>query len=82
MKTELEIKQQLISWIEKKGRHDGVVTSDLNVIEKGIVTSLDIMELILFIEQIKGEKFNLKNIKPGSFNSVNSIYASFFGISG
>lgn len=79
MKTEENVKTQLRGWIKAKCHTGEEVTDDLNVIETRIISSLDIMELIIFIEQIKGEKFNLKNIKPGSFNSVNSIYTSFFG---
>lgn len=79
MKSEEYLKEQLRSWIAKKNHQEIEVTNELNVIEAGVINSLDIMELILFVEQLKGEKFNLKNIKPGSFNSVNSIYNSFLG---
>ena len=73
-----KIKRELSLWLEKKALADIELSDDLNIIEAGIISSLDILELILFIEQLKGQKFNLKNIKAGSFNSINSIYNSFF----
>lgn len=78
MKSADEIKNELKGWLEKKSPLCENLTFETNIIEAGLISSLEIMELILFIEQLKGEKFNLKKIKPGSFNSIDSIYKSFF----
>ncbi|WP_413290194.1 hypothetical protein [Bdellovibrio sp. HCB337] len=81
MKTEQEIKETLRQWVLKKSKK--VQEAELNyathLLETRILTSLHVMELILEVERIKGSKFNLKNIKPGAFNTIDSIYASFFG---
>ncbi len=81
MKTEQEVKTLLKQWVLKKSAK--ISESDLNyqtqLLEGRIISSLHIMELILEVEKIKGSKFNLKNIKPGAFNSIDSIYSSFFG---
>ncbi|MGZ6434487.1 MAG: hypothetical protein ACXWRE_14215, partial [Pseudobdellovibrionaceae bacterium] len=53
--------------------------SSAALLESRILSSLHVMELILEVEKIKGTKFNLKNIKPGAFNSIDNIYNSFFG---
>jgi acyl carrier protein len=80
MKNEHEIKEQLRQWVLKKNNKitDADLTLETGLLEKRIISSLHIMELILEVERIKGSKFNLKNIKPGSFNNINSIYSSFF----
>ena len=80
MKNQEQVRLELNQWLEKKNQHDIQLNDDLNIIEAGIISSLDILELILLIEQLKGQKFNLKNIKAGSFNSINSIYNSFFAV--
>jgi acyl carrier protein len=81
MKTEQEIKEELRQWVLKKSKK--VTEADLNfethLLESRILSSLHVMELILEVERIKGSRFNLKNIKPGAFNSIDSIYTSFFG---
>lgn len=80
MKTEQEIKESLRTWIAKKNpkikKED--LTDETLLMESRIISSLHIMELILEIEKLKGSKFNIKNIKPGVFQSVNSIYMAFF----
>jgi acyl carrier protein len=79
-KTEQEIKESLKAWILKK--NPKLQSEDLNdetrLMESRIISSLHIMELILEIEKLKGSKFNIKSMKPGVFQSVNSIYQAFF----
>jgi acyl carrier protein len=79
MKSENEIKQELRTWILKVGKvtPEGL-TNETPLIEKRIIKSLQIMELILLIEKLKGSRFDLKAIKPGAFNTIDSIYRSFF----
>lgn len=81
MKTELEIKETLRQWVLKKSKKvtPEELTFGTPLLETRILSSLHVMELILEIERIKGAKFNIKNLKPGVFNSIDSIYSSFFG---
>ena len=76
MKSEEYLKEQLRSWIAKKNHQEIEVTNELNVIEAGVINSLDIMELILFVEQLKGEKFNLKNINHFLFHNTTFLFSS------
>jgi len=80
MKTEQEIKENLKAWIVKKNPKikSEDLTNETLLMESRIISSLHIMELILEIEKLRGSKFNIKNIKPGVFQSVNSIYQAFF----
>jgi hypothetical protein len=54
------------------------VPFDLAIIEQRIITSVQIMELILFLEHLRGEPINPMHIKPGAFSSIDSIYQHFF----
>ncbi len=81
MKTEQEVKDTLKQWVLKKSQKITAeeLTFQTPLLESRILSSLHVMELILEIERISGSKFNLKNLKPGVFNSIDSIYTSFFG---
>lgn len=80
MKTELEIRQTLREWIVKK---NGKIQSDeLNddtpIIERRIISSLQVMELLLFIEQLSDRPINFSNIKQKVFRDINAIHNNFF----
>ncbi len=81
MKTEQEIKEVLRQWVLTKSKKvtDSELKFDTHLLETRILSSLHVMELILEVEKMKGTRFNLKNIKPGVFNSIDTIYSSFFG---
>jgi acyl carrier protein len=81
MSNEQEIKETLRQWVLKKSKKvtEAELSFETHLLESRILSSLHVMELILEVERIKGSKFNLKNIKPGVFNSIDSIYSSFFG---
>jgi len=78
---EQKIKETLKQWVLKKSQKisEHELTYQTHLLEGRIISSLHIMELILEVERIKGSRFNLKNLKPGVFNSIDSIYATFFG---
>jgi acyl carrier protein len=83
MKTEQELKLELKNWVLQKSTK--VTAEDLTyetpLIDTRIITSMQVMELILFLEKLKGSRLNMKNIKPGVFQDINSIYASFLKVS-
>jgi acyl carrier protein len=81
MKDQIAIKEELKKWVLKKSQKitESELTYQTLLLESRILSSLHVMELILEIERISGTKFNLKNLKPGAFNSIDSIYTSFFG---
>jgi acyl carrier protein len=81
MSKEIEIKNQILDWVAQKGQ--SIQRDDIDegtkILEKKMISSLQVMELILFLGKIKGGPVQMENVKPGSFSSVNSIYNSFFG---
>ena len=80
MKQEQEIKHSLSTWLAEQSSdyYETTVPFDLPIIEQRIITSVQIMELILYLEHLRGEPINPMQIKPGAFSSVNSIYQHFF----
>ena len=80
MKAAPEAKQKLRGWILANGR--GVtadtLTDDTPLLERRIITSLQIMDLILLVEELSGKRIQVDQLKPGTFRNVRSILARFF----
>lgn len=79
MKTEAEYKEELLKWVLKVSikvkPEELTVTTPL--IETRIISSMQVMELILFLEKLKGSRLNMKSMKPGAFTNIDSIYNTF-----
>lgn len=80
MSQEQEIKHRLSAWLaEQSSAFNGeVIPYDLAIIEQRIITSVQIMDLILYLEHLRGEPINPLQIKAGAFASINAIYQHFF----
>ena len=76
-----EVKKQIMEWILQQSTK--VTAAELNettpLIEGRILSSLQVMELLLFLEKIKGGRVPIKNLKPGTFKDVQTICQTFFG---
>jgi len=80
MNNEKETKQVLREWVAKKSK-DCVIDSikdDTLILEKRIITSVQIMDLILYLENLTGLPVNIDQVQPGVFSSIDSIYTAFF----
>ena len=79
MRTEEELKAELKTWVVKtSGKITAdALTTETPLIETRILSSLQVMELILFLEKLKGGKLNMKAMKPGSFKNINGIFETF-----
>lgn len=74
------IKEQLREWIMQKRKirnSDGVLDNTL-LLETGLLRSIDITDLILFIEFARNEPIRITDLQPGVFTSINSIANQFF----
>lgn len=74
-------KEALRSWILKAGKTPPTeeFTYSTPIIEKRIISSLQVMDLILEIERLSGKRIEIEQLKPGAFRDIESIYATFFG---
>jgi acyl carrier protein len=78
--TEDSIRQQLRTWIVNRAKDKpGRFGDDTPILESGILTSLDVVELIVFIEQLRGgQEVEVDSLDPESIRDVNAIYSRFF----
>ena len=80
MKTEAEIRQALREWIVKtSGKIQPQELSDQTpIIEQRIISSLQIMDLILFLEKLRDRSVEVEKLKVGVFRDIDVIYQNFF----
>jgi acyl carrier protein len=77
---ESEVRAKLRSWIAKHTKATGksAFTDDTHILEEGILSSLDIVEFVLYIESLRGEDVDTDDIEPQVFTSINTLYTAFF----
>ena len=80
MKNESEVRKTLREWIvNKNGRlsaHD--LVDDTPIIERRIISSLQLTDLILMLEKLSGNPIEAEMLRPGAFRDINAIYRNFF----
>jgi acyl carrier protein len=76
----VNIKEELRQWIAKKNPMVEIETilDDTKVLEQKLISSLQVMELIVFLGKLNGAPVNIQKIGPGTFSSIESIYQHFF----
>ena len=55
------------------------VANDTPLLEERVITSFDVLDLILHLEQASGQPINRKQLVPGSFRNIATIANVFFG---
>jgi acyl carrier protein len=79
MKTEAEVKRALRDWIASKGKMKSEELSDQTpIVEQRIISSVQLMELILLIEDLNGKSIDVKRLKKGMLRDIDTIYTNFF----
>ena len=79
--SESEVRRQLRDWIVNRAKEKPEsLSDDTPIMENGILSSLDVVELILFIEHIRGDEVDTDSLEPESIRDVNAIYQTFFGV--
>jgi acyl carrier protein len=78
VRTDTALKEALRDWI---AAHSGTLgpgdfDDDTPLIQRRIITSLQVLDLLLFIEEVTGSPIDVEQLKPGAFRSVNAIAAS------
>ena len=78
--TESETKAALKQWVAKSSGKVSAdqLEDDTPIIEQRYITSLQVMDLILQIEKMTGKPVDVEQLKPGTFKTINTIYANFF----
>ena len=77
---ESEARQLLRQWVTANARRpvNGDLRDDTPILEQRVITSLQVMELILFVEKTSGRPIDVTQLKPCSFRTIENIYQTFF----
>ncbi len=77
---EKAIREELRVWIlERSGAApDQLTRDDQPILDDGLLSSLDVVEFILFIESLREEEVDIEAIEPEVFNSVDTLVEAFF----
>ena len=54
------------------------LADDTPLFRNGILKSVQVSDLILYIEELAGRAVDVEQIKPGVFRDIDTIYRSFF----
>ena len=76
-----DAREKVRSWLAEHGRTtvDGATLTDATpLIDEGILSSIQVPELLLFIEDLRGRPVEVSELQPGAFRSVDAIVSTFF----
>ena len=75
-----KIREELRGWIlDRSGAPpDRLARDDQAILDEGLLSSLDVVEFILFIESLREEEVDIEAIEPEVFNSIDTLVEAFF----
>jgi hypothetical protein len=75
-----DVRTALLDWVRahRRGLRDAPLDADTLLLQERLLTSLQLPELLLFIEQLRGRPLDVASIRPGAFASVAEIERHFF----
>lgn len=78
--NEQDTRAALREWIVEhaKTKPDGELTDQTPILETGLLSSLDVVEFVLFIEELRGEEVDTDDIEPEVFTSIDTLWDGFF----
>jgi acyl carrier protein len=70
----------LRQWIVEhaRGGDPGSMDDTTPILDSGILSSLDVVELVIFIESLRGEEVDVDSIEPEALLNVDSLFETFF----
>jgi len=69
--------RQWIAGVSDKATLENLA-DDTPLFRNGILKSVQVSDLILYIEELAGRAVDMEQIKPGVFRDIDTIYCSFF----
>jgi len=81
VKSEPEVRTHLARWVAERSRSVQAeeISGNTPILERRLITSVQVMDLILEIEQLSGRSIDVSRLKPGVFKDIDTIYRNFFG---
>jgi acyl carrier protein len=74
--TRKNLRRWILDHCKVQPRDD--LRDDTPILEQGILSSLDIVEFVLYIESLRGAEVDTDAIEPDVFTSVDTLWAGFF----
>jgi acyl carrier protein len=80
VKSETEVHAHLARWVAERSQSvlAEEISGDTPILERRLITSVQVMDLILEIEQLSGRSIDASRLKPGVFRDIDTIYRNFF----
>lgn len=75
------IRSRLRGWLLERSKTSmapEALTDDLKILEEGLLNSLDVVEFVLFIEELREDEVDTDEIEPEVFTSINTLWEGFF----
>ena len=77
--NEASVRQALRDWIQATAGEGAPPLEDTTpLISSGLITSLQVMDLLLLVEELRQEPVDPALLRPGVFSDIDAIYATFF----
>ena len=78
--TGAEERNALRTWIRERNPDvpPGEPTDDTRIIERRYLTSLQVADLLLYIEELRQSPVDPSRLRPGVFATIDAIHAAFF----
>lgn len=75
------LRQALRQWVlARAGTPNAEAVQDRTpLIGSGLITSLQVLDLVLFIEELRGAPIEVRMLRPDAFRDIDAICATFFG---
>lgn len=80
MNTGANVRDALRRWIADVSGKTSVekLADDTPLFRSGILKSVQVSDLILYIEELAEHPVDVEQIKPGVFSDIDTIYCNFF----
>lgn len=78
--SEPDVRDALRGWIRANNPEvpAGEPADDSPIIERRYLTSLQVADLLVYIEELRQAPVDPARVKPGVFRSIDAIHAAFF----
>ena len=80
MTTESKIRESLREWIAGASGNTTPerLSDDTPLFRSGVLKSVQVSDLILYIEELAERAVDVEQLKPGAFRDIDTIYSIFF----
>lgn len=73
------IRKTLRDWVKANSKTENPLFNDRTMfIEEQLISSIEVLDLILLIEELSAKTINATELKPGDLQNIESIYSNFF----